>query len=106
MPSFLVCLCFGIGVIVGFVIISKIMKFLLTKYRDATFFAIFGFIAASLLGIYADKTYYASLTPVQISLALGFFIIGFLAAYFALLYAEKKQKKNAVPLKETAQEDK
>lgn len=106
MPSFLVCLCFGVGIIIGFVIISKIMKFLLTKYRDATFFAIFGFIAASLFGIYADKTYYVSLTPVQISLALGFFIVGFLAAYFALLYAEKKQKKNAVPLKETAQEDK
>lgn len=91
LPSFIVCLVFGLGVIVGFILISKIMKFLLTNYKDATYFAIFGFILASLVGIYANGNYYNNLSVVEIILAIIFLIVGFIGSYYASKIAGKKE---------------
>ena len=40
--------CFGLGCLIGVVLVSKIMTFLLARYRDNTFFTIIGFILGSI----------------------------------------------------------
>lgn len=40
--------CFGIGCLIGVVLVSKIMTRLLQNHRDSTFFAIIGFISGSI----------------------------------------------------------
>lgn len=42
---------FGMGVVIGVVLISKLIEFLFQKYETKTYFAVLGFIVASLLAI-------------------------------------------------------
>ena len=42
---------FGIGVLVGIVLISKLIEFLLSKYEKKTYFGVLGFIIASVAAI-------------------------------------------------------
>lgn len=51
-PNLLILLLFGLGCLVGFVVISKIMSFLLKKFEYVTFMAIIAFIIGSIFGIY------------------------------------------------------
>ena len=47
--------CFLVGIIVGFFLISKLMKFLLEKHRIITFYGILGFIIGSLPALYLNN---------------------------------------------------
>ena len=47
-PLLLVIASFGLGCLIGVVLVSKIMTYLLAKHRDSTFFTIIGFIAGSI----------------------------------------------------------
>ncbi len=40
--------CFGLGCLIGVVLVSKVMKILLAKFHDNTFFTIIGFVAGSI----------------------------------------------------------
>lgn len=51
--SLLVLLFTGVGVLVGFMLISKLMKWLLKKFPRGTYFAILGFIIGSIFAVYA-----------------------------------------------------
>ena len=42
----------GLGILTGFIIISIIMKKLLTRFRRGTFYAILGFIVGSIPSVY------------------------------------------------------
>jgi uncharacterized membrane protein len=42
----------GVGAVVGFVVISQLMKWLLTNYRQDVNLAVFGFILGSLVAIF------------------------------------------------------
>ena len=42
---------FGIGVLVGIVLIAKLIEFLLSKYEKKTYFGVLGFIIASVAAI-------------------------------------------------------
>ena len=44
--------CFGIGCVIGVVLVSKIMTRLLQNHRDSTFFTIIGFISGSILVLF------------------------------------------------------
>ena len=90
LPSFGLLLCFGIGILVGFFLISKLMKFLLSKYNAPTYFAIFGFILASLVGIYTDGSYYQNIAPITYVLAIIAIVIGFVTSYLLSKLAAKK----------------
>lgn len=92
-PSLFLLLCFGIGILIGFFLISKLMKYLLSRFKDTTYFAIFGFILASLVGIYANAGYYESISAGQVALAVGFLIVGFLVSFFMGRVAEKKSAR-------------
>ncbi len=60
--SLLVLACVGVGIIVGFLTISMLMKMLLKKYTRKTYFAIFGFIIGSIPTIFITviKDFYTS----------------------------------------------
>lgn len=40
--------CFAVGVLIGVILVSKLMKVLLAKWHDETYFAIIGFVGASI----------------------------------------------------------
>ena len=40
--------CFGLGCLIGVVLVSKLMKILLARVHDNTFFTIIGFVAGSI----------------------------------------------------------
>ena len=44
--------CFGVGCVIGVVLISKLMSFLLNKFHDVTYFAILGFILGSIFVLF------------------------------------------------------
>ena len=49
--NLLICIPFGIGVVVGIVLIAKLIEWLLKKYEAKTYFGVLGFIIASVIAI-------------------------------------------------------
>ncbi len=49
--NLLILIPFGIGVLIGIVLIAKIMKFLFSKYETKMYFGVIGFVLASIIGI-------------------------------------------------------
>ena len=48
-PNFIILAIFGIGVLIGIVLISKLIEFLFKKYETKTYFGVLGFIIASII---------------------------------------------------------
>lgn len=75
---------FGIGVLVGIVLISKIIEFLLKKFETKTYYGVLGFIFASILAIpistYNEVENLVFSVP-QILIGIIFMAIGGLIAY-------------------------
>lgn len=93
--------CFLVGVIVGFFLVSKLMKFLLEKHRVITFYGILGFIIGSLPALYLNNDIwfgeeggYVGITnqlweiPVGIVLLIGAAI----GTFFLLRYVSKRNE--------------
>ncbi len=62
--------CFGLGCLIGVVLVSKIMTLLLKKYHDSTFFTIIGFISGSILVLFFNYdifNYYLNWAGVQVA---------------------------------------
>ena len=55
LPLFGVLGCFAVGCLIGVVLVSKIMTFLLKKWRKETFFTIIGFISGSILVLFCNS---------------------------------------------------
>ena len=49
---------FALGCLIGVVLVSKIMTYLLAKYRDNTFFTIIGFVAGSIVVLFFNYDIY------------------------------------------------
>jgi putative membrane protein len=62
----------GVGALVGFVVISVVMKWLLTHHRQDVNLAVFGFILGSLVAIF----YNYEMVPVYAQLNLGMVVFG------------------------------
>ena len=71
---------FGLGVIVGILLIAKLITFLLNKFEVKTYFAIFGFIFSSLIVIYFKNNINFNIIVFIIGLVL--MVGGFLISYF------------------------
>ncbi|MDE6274603.1 MAG: DUF368 domain-containing protein, partial [Clostridiales bacterium] len=99
----LVLLCAGLGVVVGFFGISKLMKFLLKKFPRGTYFAIVGFIVGSIPAVYvstirgADEALSALYSsPWYWILSAAMLIIGFALSYALVRYARKAAAKREI----------
>lgn len=70
---------FGIGVLVGIVLIAKLIEFLFKKFEVPTYFGIIGFVLASIIGIFTSTENLSfSILPFIIGIVL--FILGFVIA--------------------------
>jgi putative membrane protein len=87
---------FAIGLAIGFVIISLLMKFLLSKYKAATYFGILGFIIGSLVSLYYnyEVVWMYGFSPWWHYLIAAFLFIGGIAISYTLVrYGKKKDDK-------------
>ncbi len=50
--------CFGLGCLIGVVLVSKVMTILLRKFRDSTFFTIIGFVSGSICVLFFNYDIY------------------------------------------------
>ncbi|MFA7032173.1 MAG: DUF368 domain-containing protein [Bacilli bacterium] len=101
--------CFAIGVLIGVIITSKIMKKFLDKHHDETYFVIIGFIAASILVLffnYETFNYYcvwagqaiAGYQPalplyIEIPLGITLLVVGAIASYQLVRLSQRHRKE-------------
>lgn len=92
--NLLIMLPVGLGLIIGFVVMSILMKYLLKKHTTSTYFAILGFIIGSIVTIYyvtiTDKQYPVKFDALNIILSIVVLIIGIALTFFIERYAFKK----------------
>ncbi len=73
---------FGIGVLIGLILVVKLIEYLLDNFKVKTFFGILGFVFASIISItftaYSDGLMFSA---GQISFAIVLFITGFIISY-------------------------
>lgn len=50
-PNIFIIILFGIGMLLGIIIVSRLMEYLLNKHKIKTYFAIVGFVIASIINI-------------------------------------------------------
>lgn len=100
--SLLVLLVFLAGVIVGFFLISFLMKFFMTRYKRGTYYAILGFMAGSVFSIYYKQDVLVTdimPLPAFIVLSVLLFAVGFFASFVFCKVTERNS------LKESAQKE-
>jgi putative membrane protein len=102
--------CFGVGVIIGFLLVSKLMGYLLNKHHDITFYAIIGFIVGSTIALYVNVDIYnyylvwggatiEGVSPylawyIEVPIAIVLFIGGIIGAYFLVRYSNTHKENN------------
>ena len=101
--------CFGVGCLIGVILISKLMSILLKKYHDLTYFVIIGFIVGSIFVLFFNYdifNYYLvwggkvieninPVMPIYIEIPVGIVVIlvsGFLS--YLLVRYNRKNKNN------------
>lgn len=75
---------FGVGVLVGIVLVSKLIEFLLNKYESKTYFGVIGFIIASVPAIpisVFNELGNISFDLVQVIIGIVFLVIGIVVGY-------------------------
>ena len=77
--NLLILLPFGIGIIVGIVLIAKMLEFLFQKFEVPAYFGIIGFVFASVIGIFF-QTEGLKLEIVPLIIGMVLFSIGFFIA--------------------------
>ena len=71
---------FGIGVLIGIVLISKLIELLLKKHETKTYFAVFGFVIASIIAI-IKPLFNLNLGFLEIIIGLILLILSSIVAY-------------------------
>lgn len=88
--NLIIAVVFGLGILVGIVLISKVIEFLFKKYETKTYFGVLGFIFASVIAI-PLTTFFSS--EVQISFNIVHIIIGIVMACIGGAIAYKLGEK-------------
>ena len=100
--------CFGLGCLIGVVLVSKVMSILLKKFRDSTFFTIIGFISGSIVVLFFNYdifNYYLCwsgkeftnihpILPMWLEMLIGFIVLITCAIMsYMLVRLERKNRK-------------
>ena len=72
---------FGIGIIIGIILIAKLVEYLLNKYEVKTYYAILGFVFGSAISIVLQNLLGININLIDIIIGIVLFIIGFIIAY-------------------------
>lgn len=95
---------FAIGVAIGFIVFSKLMKWMFEKHETTTNCIVFGFLIGSIIAIFLNSEafkyygYYTGVTSINILdyiLSPIFFIIGLIASLAIYFYMKKYPQENA-----------
>ena len=78
--NLLVLIPFGIGIIIGIVLIAKLIEYLLNKYPVKTYYRVLGFIIASLVAI-IKPMFSISPTIIEVIISTVLVVIGGIVAY-------------------------
>lgn len=78
--NILILFPFGIGIIVGILLIAKIIELLFKKMEIKTYFAIIGFVLSSVVVIFMQSNI-LKITLIDIALGILLFFVGFMIAY-------------------------
>ena len=78
--NFWILMPFGIGVLLGIIVIAKIIEFLFQKFEVPTYFGIIGFVLASLIVIFTSAGNLV-FTPTFIIVGIILMALGFVIAY-------------------------
>ena len=81
---------FGLGVIVGILLIAKLITFLLNKFEVKTYFAIFGFIFSSLIVIFFKNN--INFNIIEFIIGLVLMVGGFLISYFIAKFNKEEKE--------------
>lgn len=76
----LVVVIFGVGMLLGFVILSKIIEKLMEKFPVKSYFVIIGFVAASVINIFVEVLTF-KVSIIEWIIAILLFILGFGVSY-------------------------
>lgn len=71
---------FGIGVLIGIVLVSKLIELLLKKFETKTYYAVFGFVLASCIAIIKPLITY-DISIIEILVGIILFFLGVFSAY-------------------------
>ena len=108
--------CFGLGCLIGVVLVSKVMTLLLKKFRNNTFFTIIGFIGGSILVLFFNYQIYSyylhwagkptievinPVLPMWLEMLIGFIVLAVCAVgSYLLVRLERKNRKELETNKE------
>lgn len=71
---------FGLGVVIGIIAVAKLIEFLLKKFETKTYFAVLGFVLASIIAIIKPLFGY-NIHFLEAIIGFILFMIGFIGAY-------------------------
>ena len=115
-PLFGVLGSFAVGCLIGVVLVSKIMTYLLAKHRDSTFFTIIGFVSGSIFVLFFNYDIYnyylnwsgiefANINPVlPIYLEIPIGLVVLLACAFGSYMLVRAERKNTQEKEEAGTE--
>lgn len=94
-PNLLLGFVFALGVLVGFIILSKLMSSLFEKHRTSTLYVVLGFIFGSLISIFVNSKMFsyigAGLSLLDCILGPVLLIAGLLLSALMMKYMRKHQ---------------
>ena len=71
---------FALGVLIGIILVSKLIEFLLKKFETKTYFAVFGFVIASCIAIIKPLVSY-KISIIEIIIGIVIFFLGTFLTY-------------------------
>ena len=85
----------GLGIVFGFVVVAKLMNYLLTKYKRITYWAIVGFVIGSIPAIFLSYDYTdVNINAITITSSIIVFILGSILSFYLIKLSEKKTQNN------------
>lgn len=80
MHNLLILIPFGIGVVVGIILVAKLIEFLFQKFETATYYAILGFVFASFIGL-IKSIVGVDITMIQLLIGIVLFLVASVIGY-------------------------
>lgn len=78
--NLLILIPFGIGVVVGIILVAKLIEFLLKKFETATYYAILGFVFASFISL-IKSIVGVDITLIQLLIGIILFLVANVIGY-------------------------
>lgn len=79
-PNLLILIPFGIGVVVGIILVAKSIEFLFKRFETTTYYAILGFVFASFIGL-VKSIVGVDITIIQLLIGIILFLVASVIGY-------------------------